>query len=166
MGLGVMGRAMAGNLARRYPVTGYDVNETRFQGLAGVTRAGTLLELARHCTVVCLSLPDAKIVEEVAIGDKGLVHGLRQGSLVIDFSTSLPAVSRRIAARFAESGLQFADAPVSGGKGAQNRPRSPSWWARARRLSKDVSPFFPPWGKQRSAWVRQAPATWQSWSIT
>ena len=61
--------------------------------------------------------PDAKIVEEVAIGDKGLVHGLRQGSLVIDFSTSLPAVSRRIAARFAESGLQFADAPVSGGEG-------------------------------------------------
>jgi 2-hydroxy-3-oxopropionate reductase len=117
VGLGVMGRAMAGNLVKKYPVTGYDVNEARFQGLAGVTRAGTLSELARRCTVVCLSLPDAKTVEEVAIGGTGLVNELRPGSLVIDLSTSLPAVSRRIAARFARSGIEFADAPVSGGEG-------------------------------------------------
>jgi 2-hydroxy-3-oxopropionate reductase len=116
VGLGVMGRAMAGNLARRYRVTGYDVSESRFQGLAAVTRAGTLAELAGRCTVVCLSLPDAKIVEEVAIGNGGLIHHLAPGSLVIDLSTSLPSVSRRIAARLAEARVQFADAPVSGGE--------------------------------------------------
>jgi 2-hydroxy-3-oxopropionate reductase len=118
VGLGVMGRAMAGNLAKRYPVTGYDVIEAQFQGLAGVTRAGTLTELARRCTVVCLSLPDAKTVEEVAIGDSGMVHYLKPGSLVIDLSTSLPAVSRRIAARLAKASVEFADAPVSGGEGS------------------------------------------------
>jgi 3-hydroxyisobutyrate dehydrogenase-like beta-hydroxyacid dehydrogenase len=116
VGLGVMGRAMAGNLARKYGVVGYDVDGSRFEGLTGVARAGSLAELARRSTVVCLSLPDAKIVEQVAIGDGGLVHSLAPGSLVIDLSTSMPAVSRRIAARLAEKRIPFADAPVSGGE--------------------------------------------------
>ena len=114
VGLGVMGHAMAGNLARHYHVTGYDVNEARFQGLPGVAKADSLSGLARRCTVVCLSLPDAKIVEEVATA---LARDLKPGSLVIDLSTSLPAVSRRIAAHLAEARIEFADAPVSGGEG-------------------------------------------------
>ncbi|MGA2762728.1 MAG: NAD(P)-binding domain-containing protein [Spirochaetia bacterium] len=117
VGLGVMGRPMARNLARKYPVTGYDVAEARFQDLGEVTRAGSLSELARHCQVVLLSLPNAAIVEEVTIGVKGIIQDLTPGSLVIDLSTNLPAVSRRIAARLAERGIDFADAPVSGGEG-------------------------------------------------
>ncbi|HTP60067.1 MAG TPA: NAD(P)-binding domain-containing protein, partial [Spirochaetia bacterium] len=116
VGLGVMGHAMAGNLARHCSVCGYDVDARRFDGLAGVERASSLAELARKCSVVCLSLPDARIVEQVALGDDGLVHSLGSGSLVIDLSTSMPAVSRRVAARLAEKGIQFADAPVSGGE--------------------------------------------------
>ena len=111
-----MGRPMAGNLARKYGVVGYDVDGSRFQGLAGVARAGSLAELARRSAAVCLSLPDAKIVEQVVLGDGGLVHSLARGSVVIDLSTSMPAVSRRIAARLAEKRIQFADAPVSGGE--------------------------------------------------
>jgi 2-hydroxy-3-oxopropionate reductase len=65
---------------------------------------------------VCLSLPNAAVVEEVTIGSRGLVETLKRGSLVIDLSTSLPSVSRRIAARLAEKGIEFADAPVSGGE--------------------------------------------------
>lgn len=114
VGLGVMGHAMAGNLARRYHVTGYDVNEARFQGLPEVAKASSLSELARRCPVVCLSLPDAKTVEEVTAG---LAHELKPGSLVIDLSTSLPAVSRRIARMLADAQIEFADAPVSGGEG-------------------------------------------------
>jgi 2-hydroxy-3-oxopropionate reductase len=116
VGLGVMGHAMAGNLARRYRVCGYDLDARRFEGLAGVERAASLEELARRAAIVCLSLPDARIVEQVALGEGGLVHLLAPGSLVIDLSTSMPAVSRRIAARLAERRIQFADAPVSGGE--------------------------------------------------
>ncbi len=111
-----MGHAMAANLARRYHVCGYDVDARRFEGLAGVERAASVGDLARRATIVCLSLPDARIVEQVALGDGGLVQSLAPGSLVIDLSTSMPAVSRRIAARLAERRIQFADAPVSGGE--------------------------------------------------
>jgi 2-hydroxy-3-oxopropionate reductase len=116
VGLGIMGRPMAMNLAKSLPVIGYDVDETRFPGMAGVTRAATIAELARQCTAVCLSLPSAAVVEEVTIGSGGLAANLQAGSLVIDLSTNLPSVSRRVAARLAEKGIEFADAPVSGGE--------------------------------------------------
>jgi 2-hydroxy-3-oxopropionate reductase len=116
VGLGIMGRPMATNLAKSFPVIGYDLDASRFQGMAGVTRAATIAELAGQCMAVCLSLPNAVVVEEVTIGSRGLVETLKRGSLVIDLSTSLPSVSRRIAARLAEKGIEFADAPVSGGE--------------------------------------------------
>jgi 2-hydroxy-3-oxopropionate reductase len=105
---------MAGNLARSFEVVGYDTRAVRLDGLAGVKAAPSLEELARTCPVVCLSLPSAAIVEDVALS--GLLPSLRPGALVVDLSTSLPAVSRRIAARLAERGGEFADAPVSGGE--------------------------------------------------
>lgn len=116
VGLGIMGRPMAANLAKSFPVIGYDLDESRFQGMAGVKRAATIAELAGQCTVVCLSLPSAAVVEEVTTGSRGLADNLKAGSLVIDLSTNLPSVSRRIAARLAEKGIEFADAPVSGGE--------------------------------------------------
>jgi 3-hydroxyisobutyrate dehydrogenase-like beta-hydroxyacid dehydrogenase len=116
VGLGIMGRPMATNLAKSVPVIGYDLDESRFQGMTGVTRAATIADLAGQCTAVCLSLPSASVVEEVTTGSRGLAEYLKSGSLVIDFSTNLPSVSRRIAARLAEKGIAFADAPVSGGE--------------------------------------------------
>ena len=116
VGLGIMGRPMAMNCAKTFQVIGYDLDEARFQGMTGVMRAASTAELAARCTLVCLSLPNAAIVEEVTIGSHGLAEDLKAGSLVIDFSTNLPSVSRRIAARLAEKGIEFADAPVSGGE--------------------------------------------------
>jgi 2-hydroxy-3-oxopropionate reductase len=116
VGLGVMGRPMAENLSRSFGVVGFDARPARLEGLGRVTAAASLEEVARGCSVVCLSLPSAPVVEEVVLGREGLVGALREGSLVIDLSTSLPAVSRDIAARLAEKGVEFADAPVSGGE--------------------------------------------------
>jgi 2-hydroxy-3-oxopropionate reductase len=116
VGLGIMGRPMAANLARGMEVTGFDTDPARRAGIPGVVPAGSLPELAAACGVVCLSLPGAAIVEEVVLGSQGLIAGLSAGSLVIDLSTSLPTVSRRVAARLAERGIDFADAPVSGGE--------------------------------------------------
>ena len=116
VGLGIMGRPMAMNLAKSIPVIGFDLDESRFHGMTGVTRAATIAELAGKCISVCLSLPSAAVVEAVTIGSGGLADSLKAGSLVIDLSTNLPSVSRRIAARCAERGIEFADAPVSGGE--------------------------------------------------
>src|SRR5512142_1962161 len=116
VGLGVMGRPMAENLARAFEVVGFDTRAARLEGLAGVKAAPGLEDVARTCPVVCLSLPSAAIVEEVVLGRGGLLEALGRGALVIDLSTSLPGASRRIAARLAERGVEFADAPVSGGE--------------------------------------------------
>ena len=116
VGLGTMGRPMAQNLSRTFTVLGFDVQESRHAGLAGVAPARSVGEVGRTCPVICLSLPSAAIVEEVVLGREGLVETVPRGALVIDLSTSLPAVSRRIAGRLAEKGVEFADAPVSGGE--------------------------------------------------
>lgn len=116
VGLGKMGRGMAMNLAKAFPVTGWDVDPARLRGMGGVQRADSIGSLARDCSCVCLSLPGTQAVEEVCLGPDGLAAALARGSLVIDLSTSLPSVSRRIAARLAQAGIQFADAPVSGGE--------------------------------------------------
>lgn len=116
IGLGIMGRPMAANLAKSRPILGFDIDETRFMDLKDVARTHTLADLAVQSTIVCLSLPNTAIVEEVVIGSQGLVQTLRPGSLVIDLSTNLPSASRRMAVRLAERGIDFADAPVSGGE--------------------------------------------------
>jgi 2-hydroxy-3-oxopropionate reductase len=107
---------MAENLAKKFDVVGFDVQQSRLAGLAGVTPARSAAEVGSTCAVVCLSLPSAAVVEEVVLGSGGLADSLKKGSLLIDLSTSLPSLSRRIAARLAERGVQFADAPVSGGE--------------------------------------------------
>jgi len=116
VGLGVMGRPMAQNLARNFEVVGFDTRASRLEGLSGVEAAKDLRDLARTCPVICLSLPSAAIVEDVVLGQGGILPMLNPGALVIDLSTSLPALSRRIAARLSERGCEFADAPVSGGE--------------------------------------------------
>ena len=116
VGLGIMGRPMAENLGKHFAVVGFDVQESRRSGLTGVTVARSAAEVAGSCRVVCLSLPSAAVVEEVVLGSGGLAGSLTKGSLLIDLSTSLPSLSRRIAARLAEKGIEFADAPVSGGE--------------------------------------------------
>ena len=121
IGLGIMGLPMAENLAKGFSVMGFDTQESRLKGLERVSPARAVAELAAACSVVCLSLPSAAIVEAVTIGPEGLAAALKPGSLVVDLSTGLPTVSRRIAARLAEHGIEFADAPVSGGEaGARN----------------------------------------------
>jgi len=117
VGLGIMGRPMAENLAKIFEVAGFDVQESRRTGLTGVTIARSAAEVAGSCLVVCLSLPSAAVVEEVVLGSGGLADSMKKGSLLIDLSTSLPSLSRRIAARLSEKGVEFADAPVSGGEG-------------------------------------------------
>ena len=120
IGLGVMGGPMARNLSKEHTVVGFDTQAARFEGLPRVKHAQTAAEVAQRCRVVFLSLPSAAIVESVILGPDGLIHHLSAGSLVLDLSTGLPAVSRQIAARLAEKGIDYADVPVSGGEaGAQ-----------------------------------------------
>jgi 2-hydroxy-3-oxopropionate reductase len=117
VGLGVMGGPMSQNMSKKFPVLGFDVQESRLNAAAGITRARGTDEVANACSVIFLSLPSAAVVDEVVLGPGGLAHGMKRGALLVDLSTSLPSTSRRIAERLARSGAAFADAPVSGGEG-------------------------------------------------
>ncbi len=120
VGLGIMGRPMAENLARNFAVDGFDLDEGRLKLLERVSPVHDLGALVESCSTICLSLPSAAIVENVLIGPDGIIDRLRPHTLVIDLSTSLPSVSRRVAAALAKREIEFADAPVSGGEaGAQ-----------------------------------------------
>ena len=123
IGLGIMGRPMASRLARQYEVHGFDVDPTRLDGLAGVQAAESAAEVARKCSLVCLSLPSTSIVEQVVLGSAGESPGLKEtlppGALLIDLSTTEPRLSMRISDELKAKGIDFMDAPVSGGeKGA------------------------------------------------
>jgi len=147
VGLGIMGRPMAENLGRSFPVIGFDVDESRAAGLSGVTKGRSLAEVAARCSVICLSLPSAQIVEGVAIGAGGLAENMKPGSVVIDFSTNIPSVSRRVAARLADKGIEFADAPVSGGEPAARAASLAIMAGAAQKTYERCAPYLSAVGK-------------------
>lgn len=81
----------------------------------GASWADTPAELAAECDVVLTSLPGPREVEAVALGEGGVLEGMREGGVYIDMSTSSPTLIRSIAERFADKGAAALDAPVSGG---------------------------------------------------
>ncbi len=117
VGLGQMGLAMGMTLAARgFQVVGCDVNAARREtaGDRGIESHG-LPGLAHRADFVILSLPLARHVSDVVSGLDGLLAHLKAGAVIIDTSTSEPAVSRRLAAEAETHGIGFLDAPVSGG---------------------------------------------------
>jgi hypothetical protein len=86
-------------------------------GAAGLpaTFCQTPAELGRCCEVVFTIITSSADVEGVALGADGLIDGMAPGSVLVDCSTIAPDSARHIAARLAERGIHFLDAPVSGG---------------------------------------------------
>jgi 3-hydroxyisobutyrate dehydrogenase-like beta-hydroxyacid dehydrogenase len=101
-------------LAARHELVACDADPARAAAL-GAAVAETPAEAARTAEVAILSLPSPGAVEEVALAPGGLLEGIRPGAIVIDMSTSPPTLARRLAAAFAAVGVDFLDAPVSGG---------------------------------------------------
>ena len=123
IGLGVMGRSMAGHLlAAGYPLRVF----TRTPGTAsallerGAAWAESPAALARACDVVFTIVGFPQDVESVYFGADGLIGALRPGCVLVDMTTSRPDLAARIAAAAAARAAAALDAPVSGGdKGAR-----------------------------------------------
>ena len=117
-GLGTMGAAMAANLRRAgFEVTAWNRTPGRAAALLalGATEAATAADVARASDVVVVCVSDTPDVEAVLFGADGVASGLAAGSLVIDCSTISPGATAAFAARLADAGIGFVDAPVSGG---------------------------------------------------
>ncbi len=118
IGLGIMGSLMAMNLARAgFPLT----VTTRTPGKAeawtdehGGDAVATPADVARASDVVITMVVDGAQVDEVLLGEDGVVAGAREGMLCVDMSTIAPGDARRIGAALAERGIGFVDAPVTG----------------------------------------------------
>lgn len=118
IGLGIMGQGMARNLLRAgFPLWVWNRTASKMEPLvaAGAQAATSPADLASRVEVVITCVSDTAAVEEVLLGDAGVIHGARPGSLVIDMSTISPHATRRIAAQLQERGIHMLDAPVSGG---------------------------------------------------
>lgn len=116
IGVGTMGEPMCRNLARKsgLKVFAADRDPQPLQRLAadGVATA-SVDEIAETCRTIFLSLPGGKEVEQVCLGDGGLVSKVRLGWTVIDLSTAPVALARRLSAEFEGRASAFADAPVA-----------------------------------------------------
>ena len=117
IGLGTMGKPMAKNVLKKgFDLVVYDQVAPPVEELAalGAARADSPAAVARATDVVITMLPSSPQVEEVALGERGIIHGARAGQVYIDMSTIDPITTRRVAAALAERGVQMLDAPVSG----------------------------------------------------
>ena len=124
VGLGIMGRPMALNLMKGGdPLAVYARRAESMAPLvqAGATACGSPAEVAAKSDVTFVMVSDSPDVEAVVLGLGGCIEGARPGAVVVDMSTISASVTRRIAARLAEKGVEMLDAPVSGGEpGAVN----------------------------------------------
>lgn len=119
IGLGAMGAPMATSLAKSdEPLIVFDVNAAAAHKLAESTGARvteTLQPLPAGIRTVVLMVPNSRIVEDILTGTDGVFGQLAPGALVIDMSSSEPESARSLAATAASQGIDFVDAPVSGG---------------------------------------------------
>jgi 3-hydroxyisobutyrate dehydrogenase len=118
VGLGAIGAPMASHLAEGGTLTVWNRTTAvadRFAARYSARVAATPREAAASADIVVTCLPTSREVEAVLEGPDGLLAGHRRGALLIDCTSGDPAGSRRIAARLAERGIEFVDAPVSGG---------------------------------------------------
>ena len=119
IGLGIMGRPMARNLLKAgYSLVVYDVFPAPVAELteAGAARGGSSSDTAARSDVIITMLPDGPDVEAAALGPGGVLEGARRGSVVVDMSSISPIVAQKVGAACAAKGVEFLDAPVSGGE--------------------------------------------------
>jgi 2-hydroxy-3-oxopropionate reductase len=123
IGLGVMGKPMAGHLQAAghalFLHSRSGVPDALLEG--GGTACASGEEVARQSDIVFTMLPDTPDVEAVLFAPRGVAAGLRPGQVVVDMSSISPVETKRFAARIEALGADYLDAPVSGGDvGARN----------------------------------------------
>jgi 2-hydroxy-3-oxopropionate reductase len=150
IGLGLMGRPMALHLARAGHALHLWARRPAalepFKDVAARVHVSAA-EVARHADIVFTMVADAPDVEAVCFGAAGLAEGGKPGLVVVDMSTINPNAAREIGARLAERGIEFLDAPVSGGEtGAINAALTIMVGGKADVFDK-VKPLFEKLGK-------------------
>ncbi|MCL4250273.1 MAG: NAD(P)-dependent oxidoreductase [Anaerolineae bacterium] len=118
IGLGIMGGGIARNLIKAgHELVVHNRSQGKVDALValGAKRAATPREVAEQVEFVFTNLPDSPDVEQVVLGENGIIEGAHEGLIFIDNSTIKPETARVLAEKLAEVGVAALDAPVSGG---------------------------------------------------
>lgn len=141
IGLGGMGRPMVEHLlAAGHELSVWSRRPASADFLPPeVARAANPTELARRCEIVCTNVTGSADVAALAAQ---LIDGFAPGSIHVDFSTIAPSVARALAARYAERGIDFVDAPVSGGTAGAQAATLAIMWGGKPALAARLDPLF------------------------
>ncbi|MGI2227288.1 NAD(P)-dependent oxidoreductase [Shewanella frigidimarina] len=115
IGLGLMGGNMVENLQNRgYQLNVMDLNKEAVATCVarGAKTVTTAKELAAASDIVMLCLTTSAVVEKLVYGDDGILAGIKEGSVLVDFGTSIPSSTRKIGADLATKGAGMIDAPL------------------------------------------------------
>ena len=115
IGLGRMGRPMAGNMQQKgFSLLAYDIVDEPVKALValGAGAAPSIAELAAECRTIITVLPSHTEVEAVILGEGGIMANAAPGTLVMDMSTVDPASTDRVAAALEAADMGFVDAPI------------------------------------------------------
>ena len=115
IGLGLMGGNMVENLQKKNfkPIV-MDLNPDAVAAVVarGGSEASSAAELAAASDIIMLCLTTSNVVEKVMHGDDGILAGIKEGTVVIDFGTSIPASTRQLGAELAKKGAGMVDAAL------------------------------------------------------
>jgi 2-hydroxy-3-oxopropionate reductase len=123
IGLGIMGRPLAGHLLKGgYPLNLFDLGKLPEELIdGGAVGCASGRDVAERSDVIITMVPDTPHVEAALFGGNGVAEGLRPGKIVVDMSSISPIATKDFAKRINEKGCDYLDAPVSGGEvGARN----------------------------------------------
>jgi 2-hydroxy-3-oxopropionate reductase len=119
VGLGIMGRPMLRNLLKAgHAVVAFGRTPAKLDSAVadGAQRGASNADVGTRASIVITMLPDGPEVEEVVLGAGGILSGAKPGTLIVDMSSISPLISQKIAAACEAKGVNFVDAPVSGGE--------------------------------------------------
>ncbi len=124
IGLGTMGAGMAVNILKAgHELTVHNRTREKEEAVAqeGALRAASPKEAASGAEIIVVCVSDTPDVEEIILGENGVIQGASEGAIVVDMSTISPTATRCITEKLGEKGIKMLDAPVSGGsEGAQH----------------------------------------------
>ena len=124
IGVGIMGRPMAGHLQK----AGHELFLVKHRSPlpkeltdGGAVACGSCKEVTQKAEIIITMVPDTPDVEKVLFGTNGVAEGLSSGKTVVDMSSIAPVATKEFAKKINELGCDYLDAPVSGGEvGAKN----------------------------------------------
>jgi 2-hydroxy-3-oxopropionate reductase len=119
IGLGIMGKPMARNLIKAgHQLAVYDivVEAAAEMEASGAVRCQSAKDVAARSQATITMVPDGPEVEAAILGPAGALEGAEPGSIIVDMSSISPLVAQKVGAACAAKGVEFLDAPVSGGE--------------------------------------------------